>query len=274
MTSLSIPSNKITKPSSGPSSLLRFYPPTKSHITHKLPVYHLVCFICPLPWPNISAFLLFPETTIPILPPPSISSKRAASLRKREEWNRALPIPPPLKSCPFRCGAPVPGRRRPSDLTLSRPAIVLRPDQFAVLEPQLLPPCHLRGRRESRTGTRNSASVFHSKMRRNGRPPEHMRGRWRGIPSTWCVHFASLFYIIIYLYLSIYFILWCNTYVIIPYFACFAIIGDASVGARNQLEKYLSRYLTSEAPKIQKLIFIREDPRSQKMGQRALRQML
>ena len=30
----------------------------------------------------------------------------------------------------------------------------------------------------------------------------------------------------------------------------FLIIGDASAGARNQLEKYLSRYLTSEAPKI------------------------
>ena len=66
----------------------------------------------------------------------------------------------------------------------------------------------------------------------------------------WYVHFASLFYIIIYLYLSIYFIIWCNTYVILSYFACLATIGDASAGAGNQLEKYMSRYLTSEAPKI------------------------
>ena len=69
---------------------------------------------------------------------------------------------------------------------------------------------------------------------------------WR----AWYVHFSSLFYIIIYLYSSIFFILWCNTYVILPYFACFAIIGDSSARARNQLEKYLSRYQTSEAPKI------------------------
>ena len=53
----------------------------------------------------------------------------------------------------------------------------------------------------------------------------------------------------------------------LPYFACFAIIGDASAGSRNQLEKYMSRYLTSEAtkiPEISKDNILRNKSRSQK----------
>ena len=68
----------------------------------------------------------------------------------------------------------------------------------------------------------------------------------------WYVHFASLFYTIIYLYLSIYFIIWCNTYVILSYSPCLAIIGDASAGAGNQLETYLSIYRFRKLRKFQK----------------------
>jgi hypothetical protein len=69
----------------------------------------------------------------------------------------------------------------------------------------------------------------------------------RGITGGgWDVHFASLFYIIIYCYSLIYFIFRDYTYVISSIFACLMIIREFTARLRILLEKGLSRYNISE----------------------------
>jgi hypothetical protein len=60
------------------------------------------------------------------------------------------------------------------------------------------------------------------------------------------VHFASLFYIIIYYYSLIYFIFRDDTYVVSSVFTCFMIIGELAAGVRILLEKGPSRHHISE----------------------------
>jgi hypothetical protein len=89
----------------------------------------------------------------------------------------------------------------------------------------------------------------------NGRP----RCRFMGV---WYVHFASLFYIIIYCYSLIYFIFREDTYVIFLYFACSMIIREFTAGVRILLEKGPSRHHIYEDQQFQentqKFIFHRK----------------
>jgi hypothetical protein len=65
------------------------------------------------------------------------------------------------------------------------------------------------------------------------------------------VHFASLFYIIIYCYSLIYFIFRCDTYVDSSAFTCLMIIGELAAGVRILLEKAPSRHHISEDQQFQ-----------------------
>jgi hypothetical protein len=65
------------------------------------------------------------------------------------------------------------------------------------------------------------------------------------------MHFASLFYIIIYCYSLIYFIYRGDTYVVSSTFTCLTIIGELAAGVRILLEKGLSRHHISEDQQFQ-----------------------
>jgi hypothetical protein len=65
------------------------------------------------------------------------------------------------------------------------------------------------------------------------------------------VHFASLFYIIIYCYSLIYFIFRNDTYVVSSVFTCLMIIGELATGVRILLEKGPSRHHISEDQQFQ-----------------------
>jgi hypothetical protein len=69
---------------------------------------------------------------------------------------------------------------------------------------------------------------------------------WYIYIDQWYVHFASLFYIIIYYYSLIYFIFRGDTFVVSSAFTCLMIIGELAAGVRILLEKGPSRHHISE----------------------------
>jgi hypothetical protein len=71
---------------------------------------------------------------------------------------------------------------------------------------------------------------------------------------SWYVHFASLFYIIIYCYSLIYFIFRGDTYVVSSVFTCLMIIGESAGGVRILLEKGPSRHHIFEDQQFQRNI--------------------
>jgi hypothetical protein len=93
-------------------------------------------------------------------------------------------------------------------------------------------------------------------------------------PSTWSshwyVHFALLFYIIIYCYSLIYFIVRDDTYGISSVFTCLMIIGEFTARVRILLEKGPSRHHISEDQQFQentqKFIFRRKTEVARRRG--------
>jgi hypothetical protein len=89
--------------------------------------------------------------------------------------------------------------------------------------------------------------------------------------TMWYVHFASLFYIIIYCYSLIYFIFRDDSYVVSSVFTCLMIIGELAVRVRILLEKRPSRHHISEDQQFQentqKFIFHRKTEVARRRGQ-------